>query len=666
MKSTNVNRLKLKITQKNKLVFRASTAILITILGWTLFFSNTVTTTSAGTESLSSGSYIINMGVIPQTYSNGLKPYGMIYDLIVKYNVPIKWVIEPTKIKDGTDFIYNSIAYKGGPFIIPAEYIDATVSARIAYWESQGVKGLYITNAISVPVYSTLTNFPVIVIDNISNKQSIIMGYFANAMIPSVAYSLVAASSLNSCYDIWANPHADPTWTSHSALKTFVTVNKGYLWAQCHSVSVMESLTDPVVPTNQLNFLTTTGLQCYSNGKCGALASHGGNPTNPFTYNFPTSPVMQFMGTASDAMKNGSETWYIPVATGQWNSNTVRGISTSDALSPREGTLMAFGPAYNNSSNGMVMYEAGHDLTNGIIADQVAAQRAFFNFVLLAGYNRQLSISSSIPTSMSARSTYPLSVTATGGSTPYTYQWSSSVGGTFSSSTMSSTNFTAPNTSTPVSGVLKVTIIDACGRKNFVSVPVSFSPSTLPVTIINFSAETDINNDVVLNWTTASEINNNYFTLERSIDCKRFDSIGKVQGSFNSTSNISYSYKDKEPLTGMSYYRLRQVDYDGKYELFDPVWVKVSDKNLEKVLIQISPNPVHEYFVATVEVKRKMISNLQIVSLNGELLFSDKINLEPGKNNYLFDKTDLLKNGIYFITISEGNSVLVSIKIFKI
>ena len=54
------------------------------------------------------------MGITPQTYANGLKPYGLIYDLMINYKVPIKWVIEPTKSKDGTDFTYGATSYKGG------------------------------------------------------------------------------------------------------------------------------------------------------------------------------------------------------------------------------------------------------------------------------------------------------------------------------------------------------------------------------------------------------------------------------------------------------------------------------------------------------------------------------------------------------------------------
>ena len=67
---------------------------------------------SAANETLTTGAFIINMGVVPQTIANGLKPYSLLYDLVKNYGVPIKWVINPTKLKDGIDFTHNAVDYK--------------------------------------------------------------------------------------------------------------------------------------------------------------------------------------------------------------------------------------------------------------------------------------------------------------------------------------------------------------------------------------------------------------------------------------------------------------------------------------------------------------------------------------------------------------------------
>ena len=112
-----------------------------------------------------SNSFIINMGYSPQTTSSGLKPYGMLYDLITNYNVPILWCIKPTKLKDGSDFSYNFQTYSGGSFIVPAQFITPAVSARITYWLTQGVQGTYtIAGAFTPQIYDTLTSFPKVMI----------------------------------------------------------------------------------------------------------------------------------------------------------------------------------------------------------------------------------------------------------------------------------------------------------------------------------------------------------------------------------------------------------------------------------------------------------------------------------------------------------------------
>ena len=86
------------------------------------------------TETFNTGSFIINMGATnPGTIANSIKPYGLIYDLIRNYSVPVKLIISPAKTKDGVDFTYNAVQYKGGTFIIKSEYRSAAVNSRTTY-----------------------------------------------------------------------------------------------------------------------------------------------------------------------------------------------------------------------------------------------------------------------------------------------------------------------------------------------------------------------------------------------------------------------------------------------------------------------------------------------------------------------------------------------------
>src|SRR6185369_6625515 len=86
----------------------------------------------------------------------------------------------------------------------------------------------------------------------------------------------------------------------------------------------------------------------------------------------------------------------------------------------------------------------------------------------------------------------------------------------------------------------------------------------LPIQLLYFAAKLD--DEVVhVNWSTSSETNNEYFTVEKSADGKKFIETGKVNGAGNSSVTRHYGFIDKHPFEGLSYYRLRQTDYNGSF-----------------------------------------------------------------------------------------------------
>ena len=96
--------------------------------------------------------------------------------------------------------------------------------------------------------------------------------------------------------------------------------------------------------------------------------------------------------------------------------------------------------------------------------------------------------------------------------------------------------------------------------------------AVLPVDLIDFTGRATANS-VQLHWRTAWEVNNDYFAVERSADGRRFEQIGKVAGEGNSDGESSYRYVDEAPGNAVNYYRLRQVDYDGKATYHDVISV---------------------------------------------------------------------------------------------
>ena len=315
-----------------------------------LFLYAPISSEAQTTETFPTGAFIIDMGVPRQTIDNGLKPYGLIYDLLKNQYIPIKWVINSSKLKDSADFTYNGTAYKGGPFIIPAAYRSAAVNARISYWQSLGVVGTTTTSPITVPVYTTLKTAPVWTLDD--QNGSIAEKYFINAGIPSTAYNWLAPSQLGGCNDIFIMPHADPTWATHSNLLAWNRDYKGAIWAACHAVSVLEAIKNPSNLSQQMNFLSTTGLVNYGD--------HNG-ATPPYNYNFPTDPFMQFMGTIDGAVQNGSEQVFMPLLGGSWRNSTKIAVldatqSNVPTLSSGPAAIVAYGKAFGDSTRGNVLY----------------------------------------------------------------------------------------------------------------------------------------------------------------------------------------------------------------------------------------------------------------------------------------------------------------------
>lgn len=116
----------------------------------------------------------------------------------------------------------------------------------------------------------------------------------------------------------------------------------------------------------------------------------------------------------------------------------------------------------------------------------------------------------------------------------------------------------------------------------------AYDNSPLPIELIDFDAEPTPQREVRCTWTTATELNNDYFTVERSRDAIAFEPIGEVDGAGTSHAPRDYSFLDRDPFTGLSYYRLRQTDVDGSSSLSQvlPVWIEAHGP-----VIAVFPNP---------------------------------------------------------------------------
>ncbi|WP_347918663.1 SpaA isopeptide-forming pilin-related protein [Bifidobacterium bifidum] len=418
------------------------------------------------------GSYIVDMGNTSSDDAQ-LKPYGLIYDLVLNAKVPVYWVINGSKTSQtGVDLTYNGRNYISGPFVISGDDVDYNVRSMLFKWRGYGVRIDGPTDtAVTVADSRKISSVPRVVLDkqngDIAKKYLVKSGILRNenASDDRVYKEKATPADLDSsCDDIYVMPHAEPTTATHSPLASF---NKGggYIWAGCHAVSYLESNTKGKgVDDGSMFFLSTNGLLIGDKHKKASGVSGAYRVTGA-----ASDPIMQFVGNTFAAHANGAEEIYMPAPGSAWRATT-RVLETDPnqrqvlaGMSPGPAVFMAVGPGYGDYGNGMVMYEAGHEFKKNTDADRNAI-RAFLNFLILSGVEKSLDVKATIPSDATAGSTVQASVTVTKGTPPYTYQWQSDCNASFSDPTGSATSITFPNEG-PCH--VKVTVKDQCGRATF-------------------------------------------------------------------------------------------------------------------------------------------------------------------------------------------------------
>ncbi|MCF0061996.1 T9SS type A sorting domain-containing protein [Dyadobacter chenwenxiniae] len=136
----------------------------------------------------------------------------------------------------------------------------------------------------------------------------------------------------------------------------------------------------------------------------------------------------------------------------------------------------------------------------------------------------------------------------------------------------------------------------------------------LPVTLVAFDAVAE-QSQIQLLWTTATEINNDHFKIERSKDGRKFEKIGEVAASSDLTAQKHYQYTDRAPLSGINYYRLKQLDHDGKFAYSK--MVRLDFKNGSKFLV--FPNPASKAIYVETPYEN---GNIQVTDMIGRAVFN--------------------------------------------
>jgi len=185
------------------------------------------------------------------------------------------------------------------------------------------------------------------------------------------------------------------------------------------------------------------------------------------------------------------------------------------------------------------------------------------------------------------------------------------------------------------------------------NIKISVYNGIVPVELVSFTSSI-INNTVKLNWITATELNNSGFDIEKSIDNTNWNKIGFVIGNGTSTEVHNYSFADQTPFVGKSYYRLKQIDFDGTSEYSNTIEVTygaVTDFALE----QNYPNPFNPVTKIKYSIKEKGNVELKVFDMLGSeiaTLVNEEQNV--GHHEVNFDAS-ALSSGVYLYTITSGS-----------
>ncbi|MCW3085266.1 MAG: hypothetical protein JWP12_2632 [Bacteroidetes bacterium] len=176
----------------------------------------------------------------------------------------------------------------------------------------------------------------------------------------------------------------------------------------------------------------------------------------------------------------------------------------------------------------------------------------------------------------------------------------------------------------------------------------------LPIELLLFTAAVN-GKDVDLNWKTATEVNNDFFTVERSADAMDFGFVDEVKGAGNSNQPINYFTKDNNPLPGTSYYRLKQTDFDGHYKYSNVVPVNIVSKDFE--LVNTYTNSAAGVLEITLNNNSNYLIKFDLYTSIGEKKYSLATQIN-GQNVKVELPCATLAKGIYLLRVSGGNQLI--------
>ena len=207
-------------------------------------------------------------------------------------------------------------------------------------------------------------------------------------------------------------------------------------------------------------------------------------------------------------------------------------------------------------------------------------------------------------------------------------------------------------TGTQNSGTITSNVTTGYGPFTLASVT---TDNPLPLSLLSFTADYN-GKEVNLNWVTASEVNNLYFAVERSTDGKTWKTLFTQTAAGNSTSVIEYQMTDKNPVIGISYYRLRQNDFDGRMTYSNIVPIRIEREKLVLLSFYASRHNMEIKF--DINFPYNVTGNIDITDMNGRQVLSNDFSAQARLEHFSL-VTPALKPGVYYMRVNYNDDVIV-------
>ncbi len=182
-----------------------------------------------------------------------------------------------------------------------------------------------------------------------------------------------------------------------------------------------------------------------------------------------------------------------------------------------------------------------------------------------------------------------------------------------------------------------------------------------PVELISFTADAQ-EQTVQLAWETASEINNDYFEVRRSVDGINFKKIGEVAGNGNTVDVIRYDFVDQMPVSGISYYQLKQVNFNGAFEHSDKISVEWINEGFVQGFVEVNlypnPAPQGQAKLKVTGLRPNSVVTFKLLDMFGKPHMQQVIETDQlSQQGYMIQPRARLPAGVYVVSVQQGNEV---------